>query len=175
MGFFKGTVINHSEAELLVLETDTGPALVHTLGPKEKSPKGLDADAFKRKDGKAIIGHKGWWKLPSISTTNIYQAGKDILLPVSLLRPVGDLHFGKYEIENSASWGTKLTYVQKIIRNKDRKVVAYLIDGELEINLKKAIKMAHNGQLDNVVVVIGRNGESFLRTKSNVTSLENLT
>jgi Protein of unknown function (DUF3892) len=175
MGFFKGTVINHSEIELLVLETDTGPALAHKLGPKEKSPEGLDADAFRRKDGKAILGHKSWWKLPSISTTNIYQVGKDILLPLSLLRPVGDLHFGKYKTENSSSWGTKLTYVQKIIRNKDRKVVAYLIDGELEISLKKAISMSQKGQLDNVVVVSGRNGESFLRTKSNVTSLKNLT
>ena len=120
MGFFKGTVINHSKIELLVLETDTGPPLVHTLRPKEKSPQGLDADAFRRKEGKAILGHKGWWKLPSFSTTNIYQVGKDILLPLSLLRPVGDLHFGKYKIENSSSWGTKLTYGRILFEDKEQ-------------------------------------------------------
>ena len=175
MGFFKGTVINHSDMELLVLETDSGTALVHRLGPKEKSPKGVDADGFKRRDGKPILGHKGWWKLPGISSTDIYQVGKDIIQPVSLLLPVSDSHFGKYKIEDALSWGIKVTYVQKILRGSDRKVVAYIIDGNLEISKQKAIEMAQEGLLENVIVVGTKNGGSFLRTKNNANSLKNLT
>ncbi len=76
-----GRVISHSAIELLVLETDSGPAIVHRLGPHAKTPDGVDADAFKRADGKTILGHKEWWKIPDRFVEDIYQIGEDALKP----------------------------------------------------------------------------------------------
>ena len=53
----KGMVRNHSSKILWVIETDTGKPKAHKLGPKRKSPKGMDAAGFKRFDGKSISNH----------------------------------------------------------------------------------------------------------------------
>ena len=60
----KGRIINCSSQELLILETDSGPAIVHRLGPKRKSTENVDTDAFRRSDGNPILLHSGWWKVP---------------------------------------------------------------------------------------------------------------
>lgn len=69
----KGRILNHSSQELLILETDSGPAIVHRLGPKRKSPENVDIDAFRRLDGSPILMHSSWWKVPDDYTANIYQ------------------------------------------------------------------------------------------------------
>jgi hypothetical protein len=172
---FPGRVINHSSIELLVLETDSGPAIVHRLGPRMKTPDGVDADAFKRADGKTILGHKDWWKIPDWFVADIYQIGEDALIPVSVMLPVGDKQFGEYSEDNSKSWGIQLTYVECIKYDKSGKVVGYSITGRGEVTRAEAITMAEDGLLDNVVIVTNKKGNRYLRTKKNVTTLKNLT
>ncbi len=59
----KGMVKNHSSVKLRIVETDTGPPIVHVLEPKHKTPSSLDADGFKRVDGENIKGHNSWRKI----------------------------------------------------------------------------------------------------------------
>ncbi len=53
-----GQVVNFSSKTLWVLETNTGKSIAHLLLPMTKSPIEIDADAFRREDGKAIEGHE---------------------------------------------------------------------------------------------------------------------
>jgi len=73
----KGTVKNYSSRTLWVVESDTnhphGPAIAHILGPRCRTPKGLDADGFKRVDEKSIRGHKAWWKVYGHITARVYD------------------------------------------------------------------------------------------------------
>lgn len=170
----RGQVINHSQRLLLVIETDTGRPIVHQLGPKHKSPINVDADGFKRADGRAIFLHKQWWKIGNISTADIWQIGDDVLIPISLMVPVSDDHFGAYTEDKTPGWGEKLAYVTAIIRNKKREVTGYVTESFGRISKKKAIDLAKAGRLDNVVVVENKLGTVFLRTKKNVKTEDNL-
>ena len=120
----KGRVLNHSSKTLLVIENDSGKPIAHTLGPKRKSPSGVDADGFKRSDGQTILGHKGWWKIVDISSADIWELGSDLLIPVSLMFPVSDSHFGGYETV-AGEWGEEMAYVTDRVLNKRRKVIGY--------------------------------------------------
>ena len=56
-----GQVKNYSSKTLWVIETTSdsrGYPTAHKLRPKYKSPKKIDADGFKRVDGKPIKRHK---------------------------------------------------------------------------------------------------------------------
>lgn len=73
MGFIKGSVCNHSSKTLWVVETDSGPAKAHKLGPNMKSPSNIDADGIKTVDGTSINGHTSWWKIRSIANADVYD------------------------------------------------------------------------------------------------------
>lgn len=172
----KGQILNHSDIPLLVIETDTGPAVAHWLGPKMKSPDTADADGFKRADGETILMHKSWWKVPSPAVrfrADIFQIGGNFLMPFSIMVPVSDQWFGPYKVSNARNWGEPLAYVTEIFRDKNRRTIAYMADGFGRISKAKAVQLARGGKLDNVVVVNGRNGP-FLRTKKNFTADDNL-
>lgn len=170
----KGRIINHSSQELLILETDSGPAIVHRLGPKRKSPENVDTDAFRRSDGNPILLHSSWWKVPNHCTANIYQIGDGLLIPVSVMVPVPDKHFGNYEIREDREWGEKLSYLTDILKDKKGKTIGYAVEGFGEVSIVEAVKLADEGKIDNVTVVKNRNGKVFLRTKKNTTSEDNL-
>jgi hypothetical protein len=169
-----GQVINHSSKELLVIENDSGKPIVHRLGPKMKSPNGIDADGFKRGDGESILAHKDWWKIGSGFTANIYQIGRNFLVPISLALPVPDNWFGDYTIDRSPNWGIELAYVTSIIRDKNRKVIGYMTDKFGKVSKAKGIQLAKQGKLDNVDVVHHQNGNIYLRSKRNKTPTDNL-
>ena len=57
----------------MVENTSKSKPIAHKLEPNKKTPFGIDADGFKRVDGKPIDGHKYWWKITSISTAEIYD------------------------------------------------------------------------------------------------------
>jgi hypothetical protein len=171
----KGQVINHSECALFVVETDSGQAIVHILGAKRKSPENVDADGFRRADGQSIFLHKGWWKIVNFTTADIWQLGKNLLLPTSLAIPVEDQHFGKLKIDESPDWGKSLTYVSSILKNKRGRVTGYVIEPYGKISKKEAIRLTRAGKLDNVVVVTNKQGTIFLRTKKNAETMDNLT
>ncbi len=71
----KGHVKNFSSKSIWVLETDSGSAIAHLLKPMFKSPPSVDADAYKREDGKPIEGHKSWWKIYD-SNAEIFDQGR---------------------------------------------------------------------------------------------------
>ena len=171
----KGQVLNHSSMELYVLETDSGPPVVHRLGPKRKSPVSVDADGFKRADGEKVLLHSGWWKIPDEFKADIYQLGDNVLIPVSIMAPVPDLHFGNYEIRQETDWGEKLTYLTGILKDKRGRTTGYIIDGRGEVSVADAVKLTNEGGIDNVVLVTNKNGRTFLRTKKNATDEDNLT
>ena len=170
----KGRVLNHSNKTLLVIENDSGKPIAHLLGPKRKTPSDIDADGFKRSDGATILGHKHWWKIVDISSADIWQIGSDFLIPVSLMLPVSDGHFGKYKVDNSDGWGEKMSYVTARVQNKRRKVTGYVAEGFGRISKAEAIRLANAGKLDNVVVATNSKGTVFLRTKKNMDSMDNL-
>lgn len=171
----KGQILNHSSKELFVLETDSGPPIVHHLGPKRKSPAAVDADGIKRADGERILLHGSWWKVPNHFSADIYQVGDNILIPVSVMAPVSDKHFGEYEIHHETDWGEVLTYVTSILKDKRGKTIGYIVEGRGEVNLAEAINLASEGKIDNVVLVKNRNGSVYLRTKKTTTTDDYLT
>ncbi len=171
----KGRILNHSAIPLLVLETDSGNARVHTLGPRRKTPETVDADAFKRSDGEAILIHKGWWKIVDSTVADLWPLGDDLLIPTSFMLPVADDHFGPIQIDNDPSWGEPLTYVTSITKDKKGHVVGYQAEKFGELTKVEAIRLTQEGKLDNVVVVENSKGTLFLRTKKNTEVVDNLT
>lgn len=78
-----GSVKNYSKVELWVLETDTtGNPIARVLKPGYKTPSNIDTDAFKRIDGKAIQGHKNWWKFYDFSTVEVSTDGRGLKISV---------------------------------------------------------------------------------------------
>ena len=171
----KGHVINHSSKELFIIETDSGHAIVHRLGARRKSPRDVDADGFKRADGQAILFHKDWWKIPDYTTAHIFQAGENLLIPVSIMVPVPNDQFGTYRIDRAKDWGEELAYVTGIIRDKSGKTVGYDTDKYGRLTKIKAIKLARQGKLDNVSVVMTKRGVAYLRAWKNTQRNDNLT
>ncbi len=170
----KGLILNHSTKVLLVIENDSGKPLIHQLGPKRKSPSTVDADGFRRFDGKPILLHKNWWKVPDFFRADIFEIGTDFMMPISILIPVGDKHFGDYKISEDRNWGEKLTYVTAVIKDKRKKTLGYVIENGKRVSVAEAIKLTRAGKLDNTVVA-ERNGKVFLRTKKNMRIDDNLT
>lgn len=169
----KGQILNHSTIGLLVIENDSGKPTAHWLGPKMKSPSTMDADGFKRFDGKPILLHNSWWKVPDVFRADVFEIGSDFLMPVSILIPVGDNHFGNYKISKDRDWGEKLTYVTAIIRDKQKRTIGYALEDGQQVSAAKAIQLTRAGELDNTVVA-ARNGKLFLRTKKNMRIDDNL-
>jgi hypothetical protein len=59
------------------------------------------------------------------------------------------------------------------LKDKQGDTVGYIIEGQGEVTVEKAIKLAAEGALDNVVIVTNKNGGTFLRSKKNNTSEDN--
>lgn len=95
-----GKVKNHSSKIVWVVETTTnhphGPPIAHKLEPKTKSPLKIDADGFKRFDGKPIDGHSAWWKIWDYLTADLYDKGTDgLAVDVTIKLKVKENHFGE--------------------------------------------------------------------------------
>ena len=151
------------------------PAIAHKLGPKMKTPSNIDADGFKRIDGKAIEGHVDWWKIRSIFSAEIKDAGDDLEIKVILKSAVTDREFGKpYEIDESIAWGEPIIDVTCIYKTKRGETTGYEVVGRGKVAKNEAVLMAKQGFLDNVVVV-QRGSNTFLRTKPDSDPLNNLT
>ena len=168
MGILDGKVINHSDLELWVIETTTnhphGPPIAHRLSGKRKSPRGIDADGFRRCDGRSIDGHEGWWKILDLSNADIYPNGDDLKICIAYKKKVPDLHFGAYVVDNSANWGEPLKLVTAIYKTKSRRVVGYEVHGVGYVDKQTALSMAESGELDNIVLV-KRGASKYLRSK----------
>ncbi len=175
-----GKIVNHSNIWLLVIETTTNkgkkgkpPAVIHKLGPKRKTPPNIDADGFKRSDGKPIDGHKEWWKIRDFSTADVYSVDGDLRICVLYKMKVPNSKFGDADMDNLDNWGEPLKYVTHIIKNKKGKTIAYEVEGYGRIDSPQAIALAETGVIDNVVVV-KRGKTQYLRTKPDAEKWNNL-
>ena len=167
-------VYNHSDTPLYIIENTTanGP-WIHVLPPRYKSPVDIDADGFKRTDGRAILGHRGWWKAYSYLRADVFQMGRNFVLPVSIMRPVGDSHFGEYRCAaDRGTWGDKMTYVLGALRDQRGRIVGYRT-GEGTMTKAEGVAEALAGRLDNVAVVSPRGRRAFLRTLRNASKQDN--
>ena len=131
---FKDHVKNFSSKPLWVLETETGRPVAHLLPPMTKSPPKVDADAFRRKDGKPIEGHSSWWKIYD-ANADVFDDGKGGLRVSSIARTaVKDDEFEGgatgSTVYDQAAWGVPIRLVIDIRRDKKKKrIVAYHVSG----------------------------------------------
>lgn len=164
--FVNGKVVNHSSKWLWIIETTTNDgrrnkpaAVAHKLGPNKKTPNNIDADGFKRADGKPIEGHNSWWKIRDFVTADVYDKGLDDLRIAVIYKAA--VEEGKFGFPY---WGVALKNVTSILKNKKGRTIGYLIDGKRRVSAIEAVKLARQGELDNVVVVKTK-AITYLRTK----------
>ncbi len=165
----KGTVRNHSSKILLVIESTAnhphGPPIIHRLGPKRKSPNTIDADGFKRADGKSIKGHSSWWKILDYTTVDIFDHGDNLTVKAIYMRPVEDNHFGKADDDYNTKWGSEIKYISGVKKHRNGVINAYYIESVGWLPKTEAIKLFEQGEIDNVVIVRPKNKSPYLRSR----------
>ena len=67
--------------------------------------------------------------------------------------------------------GNRITNVEK---DENGVIIKYSINGGKMIGKEKAIKMAENGEIDDVVVVENKKGKKHLRSRPNGDEKDNL-
>lgn len=173
----KGRVKNHSTKTLWVVESDTnhphGPAVAHLLKPNYKSLINIDADGFKRYDGKTINGHKYWWKIVGRTTADIYDSNSDLKIDIIYKRAVPENEFGEIQYDNSDNWGTPIIKIINAEFGKKRVIEKYLLDDDRWISKDKAISLVKNDLIDNAVVVEPKNSTAYIRSKPDKTKENN--
>lgn len=164
----KGSVWNHSSKTLWVIETTTnhpnGPALAHLLKPGRKSPIKIDADGFKRADNIQISGHKYWWKIGDLFTTDVFDAGKGLFIAVTYKSKVKEDHFGAVSYLENEDWGEPINYIVGVKCNKKGVVEKYNISNIGWVSKSEGVRLAHKGMVDLVVVVEPSNSAPYLRS-----------
>ena len=165
----KGRVKNHSSTILWVIESDTnhphGPAIAHLLKPNQKSPLDIDTDGFKRYDGKAINGHKSWWKIVGHTTADIYDSGNDLRIDIIYKKAVLDDEFGFVEYDKSSNWGSPIKNIVDAEFGEKRVIQKYLLDDKRWVSKEEAISLVDNDVIDNAVVVRPKKANAYIRSK----------
>ena len=164
---FKGRIRNHSSKKLWVIESTTnhphGPPVAHILEPGKKSPGKIDADGFKRLDGKPIGKHKGWWKITDISTADVFDSGQGLITLVAYKAAVSETHFGKPKYSKAKNWGVPINYIVGIERKSGR-IAGYHTSHLGYVEKQQGVKLALQGEIDLAVVVRPSSGDSYLRS-----------
>ncbi|MGK5095343.1 DUF3892 domain-containing protein [Deltaproteobacteria bacterium TL4] len=165
----KGKIKNHSSKTLWVVETTTKklgkPATAHKLGSKRRSPKDIDADGFKRVDGKSTKGHSSWWKILDYTTADIYDDGDGLTIKVVYMRPVPEHQFGDVAYDPNENWGEPMKYVTNAERGKAGTIEKYFVEEKGWLSKFEAVALAENDEIDNAVVVHPKNGQPYLRSR----------
>lgn len=170
-----GHVKNYSNVDLWVIETDSdspeGP-FARRLLPGHKTPPEIDVDGLKRVDGKAIQGHKNWWKFYDFSTVDVYTDGSGLKLSVISKVAVSETEFGsvKYLDKN---WGVPLTVILDIKRNSRNKIISYYVSGHGWLDFESTFKMTCYHEIDNARPVFPKKGVPYIRSKRDKMSLNN--
>jgi len=169
----KGQVKNYSSVELWVVETDTqGKPIARILPPRHKTPKEVDVDGFKRVDGKAIQGHKNWWKFYDFSTVDISADKRGLKISVISMTAVKEGHFGKvaYIYER---WGTPLVVIIDVKRDSNQKIISYYVSGHGWLDFETTFKMTCYHEIDNARPVFPKGGKPHIRSKRDKYLLNN--
>ena len=164
-----GHVKNFSSRPLWVLETDSEPgkAVAHRLLPGRKSPPRVDADAFRRADGKPIDGHASWWKFYDVSTVEVFDHRDDIQISVVAKTSVFDSEFSKSPIvyDQASNWGLPIRLVTDVRRDKKRRPTAYLITGVGWVDPQTFLVMTCSHEVDNARPVFPKGSKPYVRTR----------
>ena len=170
----KGSVKNYSSADLWVLETDTtGGPIARILPPGHKTPRGMDCDAFKRKDGKAIQGHKDWWKLYDFSTAEVFSDGRGLRVSVISKTAVSEKHFGEVVKYINEKWGEPLIVILDTKRGRPHRIESYYVSGHGWLNFETTLLMTCRHEIDNARPVFPRKGTPYIRSKRDKIVLNN--
>jgi hypothetical protein len=160
----KGQVKNFSSKKLWVIETDSGEPIARGLEPGFKTPTKIDIDGFKRTDGKAIDGHKNWWKIYDVSTAEIYDRGSSLRVSAITKTAVEENKFGTPTYKNE-SWGAPIQLVLDVRRDKKRRIIAYNVSNVGWVAFEKALKMVCHHEIDNARPVFPVSGQPYIRTR----------
>ena len=172
----KGTVKNHSTKMLWIVEnTSTGKPIAHKLGPKRRSPPNIDADGFKRVDGKPIQKHTSWLKIYNYTTADIYDRGNGLIIYITVMKKIKENEFGNIKYDANPGWGIPLRNIVGVKKNKKGIIQKYFVEKVGWISKTQAVNMANKGSIDNAVIAISRNGNIYLRSKPDNTLSNNFT
>lgn len=161
----KGAVKNHSTKTLWVVEnTSTGKPIAHKLGPGRRSPPNIDADGFKRVDGKPVQKHTSWWKIRNHTTADIYDKGNGLIVRIIVMKKVKEDEFGNVKYAPSPGWGIPLRNIVGVHKKKGV-IQQYLVEKIGWISKAQAINMTSKGLINNAVVAISRAGNTYLRSR----------
>ncbi len=172
----KAHVKNFSSQPLWVLENEDDRPVAHLLRPMTKSPIKIDTDAFRRRDGKPIEGHKSWWKIYDGSTAEVFDKGKDLSISVITKTAVEDKEFSTdapitYE---EKTWGTPILLVTNVQRDKKKSIIAYLVTNVGWIEPEQMLTMTCHHEIDNARPVFPTSGTPFIRTRRDQKFFNNL-
>lgn len=171
-----GQVVNFSSKTLWVLETNSGKSIAHLLLPMTKSPLKIDADAFRREDGKAIEGHKSWWKFYDFSTVEVFDESGSLKLSVVTKVKVSDEEFGGKSIiyDSAKNWGEPIKLITNVRRNKRKKITAYLVSGIGWVKPEEALSLTCHREIANARPVFPTGGMPYIRTRRDRELFNNL-
>ena len=170
----KGSVKNYSDINLWVLETDTtGTPIARILPPGYKTPMGIDCDAFKRKDGKAIQGHKSWWKFYDFSTVEVYSDRRGLRVSVISKAAVPEIHFGKDVKFINEKWGQPLTLILDVKKGQAHRIESYYVSGHGWMDFEATLLMTCRHEIDNARPVFPSKGNPYIRSKRDKIVLNN--
>jgi len=170
----KGHVKNLSSERIWVLDTELGTPVAHLLPPLTKSPAKVDADAFKRVDGKPIDGHSAWWKFYDFSNVEIFDDGSTIRTSVITKTAVEENHFGVARYDESKDWGVPIQLITDVRRNKKKRILKYYVTGSGWVTPTTALAMTCHGEIDNARPVFPKGGRPFIRTRRDQEFFNNL-
>lgn len=162
----KGSVINYSDVNLWVLETDTADyPIARILPPGHKTPENIDFDGFKRVDGKPIQSHRNWWKFYDFSTVEIFKDRRGLRVSAISKTAVDEHHFGKKLRYLKGKWGVPLTVILDVKRNSKNKIVSYYVSGFGWLNFETTFEMVCHHKIDNARPVFPKTGRPYIRSK----------
>lgn len=173
----KGHVKNYSSQPLWVLETESGKPVAHHLSPMTKSPPAIDADAFRRKDGKPIEGHPSWWKIYDVANAELFDdANNGLRISAIAKAAVKDDEFarGGKIIYDEKDWGVPIRLLTAIRRNKKRRIVAYHVEGIGWLEPDQMLAMTCKHEVDNARPVFPKRRNPFVRTRRDQDLINNI-
>ena len=122
-----GSILNLSRRVLWVVETDSGRAIAHKLGPNLKSPPSVDCDGVKAVDGTPISNHNSWWKFRVIQV-EVWDDGSGLKIrwcAYPACFSVSEGEFGDVTYDNSTGWGVPILQAERESAEAEMKLNPY--------------------------------------------------
>ncbi|MCP4756687.1 MAG: hypothetical protein GY866_37975 [Proteobacteria bacterium] len=154
----KGRVKNLSSKTLFIVENDTqNRPVARKLGPKRKTPRNIDADGFKRIDGKPIKGHDSRWKLRGWTTIEVEDDGDSVKFADTYgrkhLKKVKEMHFGKIHHCDIQDWGIPIRDITRVRKGENKNLEMFFVEDIGWKTKNEVMEMIEKDEIENAVVV----------------------